>query len=273
MPSTLFGIALPTGRSGYADLAIDGHCALLPIGIRILTALAADASVAARKAGMKAILVNRPAQRFTRRTALQTGLTLFATTMLDARRGASIGQESLVSKEQPTGAPSGAADFDFLIGEWSVRHRRLERRLAQNTNWIEFAGRASARKILDGLGNIDEMPINLPTGPYHGATLRLFNPSTERWSIHWMDSRNPGLDPPMFGRFNDGRGVFYGDDTFEGRSIRVRFIWDVLSPAACRWEQAFSADQERSWETNWTMDFTRVVGPATRASSRPGLGS
>ena len=113
---------------------------------------------------------------------------------------------------------------------------------------------------LGGLGNIDEIAINLPTGPYLGATLRLFNPSTQLWSIYWMDSRNPGLDPPMTGRFSGGRGLFYGDDTLGARPIRVRFIWTVISSGACRWEQAFSADEGQSWETNWTMDFTRVMG-------------
>jgi hypothetical protein len=159
---------------------------------------------------------------------------------------------------QETQVRNGAADFDFLIGEWSVRHRRLERRLVGDTSWIEFTGRASARKVLDGLGNFDEMTVNVPSGLYYGATLRLFNPSTGLWSIHWMDSRHPALDPPMAGRFCQGRGLFYGDDTFEGQAIRVRFIWSVLSADACRWEQAFSPDEERSWETNWTMDFTRL---------------
>ena len=151
--------------------------------------------------------------------------------------------------------PDGARDFDFLIGDWSVRHRRLERRLAHDTHWMEFCGPASVRSILGGLGNIDEIAINLPTGPYVGATLRLFNPSTRLWSIYWMDGRNPGLDPPLTGRFRGNRGLFYGDDAFEGRPIRVRFVWTVASPTICRWEQAFSADQERSWETNWTMEF------------------
>lgn len=155
---------------------------------------------------------------------------------------------------------NGADDFDFLIGEWSVHHRRLDRRLEQSTNWIEFSGPASARRILGGLGNIDEIAINLPTSPYLGATLRLFNPSTELWSIYWMDSRNPGLDPPMTGRFGGSRGLFYGDDMLGARPIRVRFIWTVVSSGACRWEQAFSADEGQSWETNWTMDFTRVMG-------------
>lgn len=153
---------------------------------------------------------------------------------------------------------SSANDFDFLIGNWSVFHRRLNRRLARDTEWIEFTGPATARPILGGLGNFDEIAIALPSGPYLGATLRLFNPATQLWSIYWMESRNPALDPPMIGKFEDGRGLFYGDDVFEGRPIRVRFIWTPMTAAACRWEQAFSDDGGQSWETNWIMAFTRA---------------
>jgi hypothetical protein len=153
---------------------------------------------------------------------------------------------------------TGANDFDFLIGNWSVRHRRLKRRLAGDTESIEFSGPASARSILGGLGNFDEYHIDLPSGAYIGSTLRLFNPATGLWSIHWMDSRDPKLDPPMIGSFEGGRGLFFGDDTFEGKPIRVRFIWSGMTASACHWEQAFSIDGGESWETNWTMSFTRV---------------
>jgi hypothetical protein len=149
-------------------------------------------------------------------------------------------------------------DFDFLIGDWSVFHRRLKRRLVGDTEWIEFTGPASARKILDGFGNFDEFQILLPSGAYVGSTVRLFNPATQLWSIYWMDSRNPTLDPPMVGKFSDGRGLFYGDDSFEGRPIRVRFIWSPMTMRTCRWEQAFSADGGSTWETNWVMAFSRV---------------
>jgi hypothetical protein len=152
----------------------------------------------------------------------------------------------------------GAKDFDFFIGDWSVHHRRLRRRLAGDGQWDEFAGTTTVRKVLAGLGNFDEGPIALPGDPYVGATLRLFNPKSGLWSIYWMDSRNPGLDPPMTGRFQEGRGLFQGDDTFEGRPIRVRFVWTPQDARSCRWEQAFSADQGASWETNWHMAFTRA---------------
>lgn len=153
---------------------------------------------------------------------------------------------------------SGAHDFDFLIGDWSVLHRRLRRRLVGDTEWIEFTGPASARKILNGLGNIDECRIDLPEAAYTGATLRLFDPATRQWTIYWMESRNPKLDPPMVGSFSDGRGLFFGDDSFEGKPIRVRFIWSPMTTTTCRWEQAFSQDGGKTWETNWTMSFTRI---------------
>jgi hypothetical protein len=49
----------------------------------------------------------------------------------------------------------------------------------------------------------------------------------------------------------------YSQKVFGGRHIFNRFIWTVASPVACHWEQAFSEDGGRSWETNWTMEFTR----------------
>jgi hypothetical protein len=152
----------------------------------------------------------------------------------------------------------GVDDFDFLIGDWSVVHCRLKRRLMGETEWVEFSGPATARKILDGLGNIDEYQIDLPAGAYVGSSLRLFNPATQNWSIYWMDSRDPTLDPPMVGRFKDDQGLFFGDDSFEGQQIRVRFIWSGMARTTCRWEQAFSVDGGASWETNWIMTFTRV---------------
>ncbi len=154
---------------------------------------------------------------------------------------------------------TGADDFNFLIGDWCVTHRRLVRRLVGDSEWIEFSGPATVRTILGGLGNTDEYEIAVPDGAYVGASLRLFNPGAQTWTIYWMDSRDPKkLDPPMVGRFTDGRGLFFGDDTHEGRPIRVRFLWSCIPGMPSRWEQAFSVDAGVSWETNWTMTFRRV---------------
>jgi len=154
---------------------------------------------------------------------------------------------------------SSAADFDFLIGEWSVRHRRLRERLKGSTEWDEFLGTTSCRKILGGTGNSDDNHLELPGDPYEAMTVRTFDRKNGEWSIWWFDGRHPGsLEPPVKGRFVDGLGTFIARDTFQGVPIIVRFHWDARNPAAPRWEQAFSNDDGASWELNWTMAFSRV---------------
>lgn len=159
----------------------------------------------------------------------------------------------------PSGT-NGSHDFNFFFGDWQVQHSRLKNRLAGSTEWVTFEGRTTVRPILGGLGNFDENVIGLPDGEYEACTLRLFDPATGDWAIRWIDARNLKLDEPVFGRFEQGIGHFYGDDIVDGRQIRIRFIWSDLTGQSCRWAQAFSLDAGASWETNWIMDFTRMEG-------------
>ena len=150
------------------------------------------------------------------------------------------------------------SDFDFFIGDWRVAHRRLNQRLANCSAWEEFGGVCSTRKILGGQGNMDDNLIHLPAGDYRAITLRAFDPSAQQWAIWWLDARDPhALDTPMRGGFENGRGVFFADETFNDQPIRVRFLWS--SGDSPRWAQAFSPDGGASWETNWIMDFTRIT--------------
>jgi hypothetical protein len=153
---------------------------------------------------------------------------------------------------------SGAGDFDFFIGRWRVRHRRLNERLAGCNDWTEFNGTCETRKILAGLGNVDDNYLGLPGDPYRAVTLRTYNPESRQWSIWWLDGREPGqLDTPMVGSFRNGVGTFHADDVLRSRPIRVRFLWKISRDGRPHWEQAFSKDGGTSWETNWTMDFAR----------------
>ncbi|MBL8698112.1 MAG: DUF1579 domain-containing protein [Alphaproteobacteria bacterium] len=166
-----------------------------------------------------------------------------------------------VVEDRVAPAPAGARgrdDFDFLHGIWRVRHRRLRTRLAGDKRWEEFGGACECRPLIGGIGNVDDNVIELPAGTYRAATFRLFDPEAGEWSIRWADGRAPRLDPPLHGRFEDGVGTFHGDDVLDGRPIRVRFIWSCIAAAAAQWEQAFSPDAGRSWETNWVMNFSRL---------------
>jgi hypothetical protein len=151
----------------------------------------------------------------------------------------------------------GQNDFDFFIGRWKARNRRLRERLKGSNDWEEIEGVAVIRKVLGGLGNIDEITMDRESGRLEGMTLRLYNPESRQWSMYWSSSADGILQPPVIGGFRDGRGEFYSQETFEGRSIYCRFICSDITGTSCRWEQAFSADGGKTWETNWIAELTR----------------
>jgi len=112
---------------------------------------------------------------------------------------------------------------------------------------------------LGGLGNIDDNILELPGDPYRAVTMRSFDPKAQQWAIWWLDGRKPHrFDVPMVGSFADGIGTFLADDNFNGKPIKVRFLWSRITLQSCRWEQAFSEDGGHNWETNWVMDFERT---------------
>lgn len=150
------------------------------------------------------------------------------------------------------------ADFDFEQGRWRVHHRRLKERLAGCTDWAEFEGTCEQRPILGGNGNIEDNLLHLPDGDYRAVALRSYDPAAGAWAIWWLDGRTPHtLDVPVIGRFENGNGAFYADDIHAGQPVRLRFLWlDTLTDNP-RWEQALSADGGETWETNWTMEFSR----------------
>jgi len=161
----------------------------------------------------------------------------------------------------PAAAPDLAHlhDFDFLMGDWVASHRRLKARLAGSTEWITYGGTVTQRPVLGGWGNSGDNVFDMPGGTVRGVSLRAYDGKTGDWLVWWLDGRDPvaGLGRPIRGRFGDGVGVFVSDDTFEGRAIKVRVTWTRPTPATARWEQAFSADGGKTWETNWITDFAR----------------
>ena len=154
--------------------------------------------------------------------------------------------------------PSAPTDFDFFMGSWRVAHRRLKERLVGCSEWESFPSLCVAQKTLGGFGNIDDNILEIPSGTYRAVSIRSFDAKLGTWSIWWLDSRYPGsLDVPVVGSFANGVGTFFAEDTWEGKPIRVRFLWTLPRPDSPHWEQAFSSDAGATWETNWLMDFTR----------------
>ncbi|HSV55225.1 MAG TPA: hypothetical protein VLJ57_24080 [Burkholderiaceae bacterium] len=157
--------------------------------------------------------------------------------------------------QSPIDSAEGLHDFDFLHGHWRVHNRRLLERLKGCTEWESFDGTQYCMPLLGGMGNTDELRND--GGPV-GISLRFFDLQARQWAIYWVSPRDGLLQPPVHGTFIDGTGVFEGRDVHEGRPVRVRYQWSGTRIGAPRWSQAYSADEGKTWETNWVMTFTRL---------------
>jgi hypothetical protein len=147
------------------------------------------------------------------------------------------------------------SDFDFLTGHFDVVHRQLRKPLTGSDEWDEYAGTCSARTHFDGAISIDEMQF--PTKDSYGLSIRLYDPVEKQWSIYWVDSRTMKLFPPVRGGWSDGSCLLIGEDEYDGRPILASYRWSDITEQTAHWEQAFSVDHGKTWEINWTMDFTR----------------
>jgi hypothetical protein len=147
-------------------------------------------------------------------------------------------------------------DFDFLRGHWYVRNKRLLKQLQGSTEWTNSSGTLIGMPLLGGMGNYDELRSN--DSGLLGVSIRFYDRQARRWSDYWIAHRDGVLQPPVFGVFSDGVGTFEGEDSLDGKPIRVRQLWTRIGSATPRWEQAFSSDGGKTWETNWVMDFSRT---------------
>ncbi|HZU28014.1 MAG TPA: hypothetical protein VFA04_20965 [Bryobacteraceae bacterium] len=153
----------------------------------------------------------------------------------------------------------GQHDFDFEFGQWKAHSRRLLHPLTGSNQWVEFDGTLVARPVWGGRANMDEFEADSPTGHIEGMTVRTWNPKSHQWSIYWANQASGVFSlPATVGDFRNGRGEFYDQEDYNGRNIFVRYLWLVPSPDHPRWEQAFSQDGGKTWETNWIMTYTRV---------------
>ncbi len=151
-------------------------------------------------------------------------------------------------------------DWDFLVGRWNVKHRRLRERLVGSDQWDEFGGTLVNWPVLGGKGNVGDNVMEFPNGTVRGVGIRAFDGASGQWSSWWLDGRDPAdIAAPVSGRFADGIGTFVGDDTHKGRAIRTRVLWSRITPTSARWEQSSSADGGATWESNWVSDFTRAT--------------
>lgn len=198
------------------------------------------------------------------RTYCLLSALLFATnpTALAAQTNSSAEKSGTQST---TTERDGQHDFDPLIGKWKYHLKRRLNPLTGSNKWVDLDGTGECFKIWDGRAQMDTIEVDGPTGHIEGLTLRLYNPQSHQWRLYWANSRIGVTDPPQVGEFKNGRGEFYAQDTINGKTILIRYVWTNMTTSTPHFEQSFSDDGGKTWEVNWITDQTRVADASEKA--------
>jgi hypothetical protein len=151
----------------------------------------------------------------------------------------------------------GQHDFDFNIGAWNTHIKRLQHPLTDSNTWVELNGTVVVQKVWNGRAQLEEIEADGPTGHFEGLTLFLYNPQSRQWNQNFASSSGGTLSVPTVGEFKDGRGEFFDQEAFNGRTILVRVVWSNISPNSHQFEQSFSDDGGKTWEPNFVATLTR----------------
>jgi hypothetical protein len=171
---------------------------------------------------------------------------------------------------QSSAAHDGRHDFDFELGTWKFRVRKLPNALSGGHRWVELDGTSKTCRLWHGRAQIEQMEVSGGGQSIEGMTLRLYSPQTRQWSLYWATSKEGTMGgPPNIGEFKNGVGEFYADDLYEGRYVLIRYVWSRITPTSAHFEQSLSDDGGRTWVANWITDQWRVAPAADCAGGAP----
>lgn len=149
-------------------------------------------------------------------------------------------------------------EFHFEFGTWKTHVSMLKQPLTGSKTWAEYDGITIVHKVWSGQANLVDLDMKNASSHLKLASFRLYNPATRQWSLYVANSHSGTLGVPSIGGFADGHGVFYDKEAFDGKPVTVRFVITPRSADAIHFEQAFSVDDGKTWETNWIADDTRM---------------
>lgn len=163
--------------------------------------------------------------------------------------------------------------FDFHFGTW--RTHILSRRSAASgaTTWAKMTGTVIDQPLWNGRANLEKIEASGSGSHFQGVTLFLYQPKSGQWSQQFAGSDDGIMDEPMYGEFKDGRGVFYGWASSQGKRVLERDVWSNITPSSYHFEIASSADGGKTWVTGFIAQLTRLKkDPEYNTAYTPGSG-
>ncbi len=148
--------------------------------------------------------------------------------------------------------------FDFHFGTW--RTHILSRRSTPSgaTTWVKMTGTVIDQPLWNGRANLEKIEASGAGSHFQGLTLFLYEPKSGQWSQQFAGSDDGIMDEPVYGDFKDGRGVFYGWASSEGKKVLERDVWSHITANSYHFEIASSADGGKTWVTRFIAQLARL---------------
>jgi hypothetical protein len=172
--------------------------------------------------------------------------------------GIAIAQPESIKKER-----GGMNNFDFLTGKWTITHRRLENPFQPKPDWSTFETAYEAWSLLGGLASMDKVYGELKGEYFEGVSVRTYDKDKNEWTIYWMDVWNSTLREQVRGSFENGVGVFYGEEKHKGVTYPMRFLWKDISESRA----AFTGSSLRTSSTGTGLSLG-VLGAGWMTTNR-----
>ncbi len=149
-------------------------------------------------------------------------------------------------------------NFDFLEGKWHVWSHSLRERMSESVEWLENTMETEFTVFLGGLVVINNTYGTFNGNDMDGLMIRAYDPSKDEWEFRWMSRAYPHLTEQVRGRFDQGIGLFYGTEQYDGHTFEMRFRWKQLSEDRAYWDQSYQDPETGAWQVNWILEYRRL---------------
>jgi hypothetical protein len=166
-----------------------------------------------------------------------------------------------------TVAPREAAQFDFLVGPWTVDVQPAASTLAAKIHGVpKMVGTWKAWRALDGWGIEDELRIIDDSGNPRSLThaVRVYDAAGRRWNTSTLDVYRGAFSASNAESKNGEMMATSSGVDKEGHAYNGRSRFYDITPSSFRVQQERSTDGGKSWSTTLRMQAKRLAATAAR---------